>query len=133
MKFAPITPRINRFELKTDLEAFNRRLRLKEFFYDSDESEEEYDPKQHRFKKKSTWNPPKNREPALEAYVKAVENDVRRLTRSTRRKDNLTPSEREAMTHLRTRTDIVIKPTDKESATVVMSEEAYIYLRLIDN
>ena len=37
LKFAPIPPRVNQFELKKDLEAFARRLRLKEFFYNSDE------------------------------------------------------------------------------------------------
>lgn len=102
---------------------------MKEFFYNpsSDDSDtlEEYDPQQHRFKEKSTWNPPKNRDPALETFLNAVESDTWRLARSTSRKDNLTPSERGALTQLRTRTDIVIKPADKGSATVVMSRETY--------
>lgn len=93
LKFAPIPPRVNRFELKKDLEAFARRLRLKEFFYNSDEEEDEFNPNQHRFKEKSTWNPPRNRDPALETYLSAVERDLWWLTRSTKRKDNLTPPE----------------------------------------
>lgn len=138
LKFAPMPPRVNRFELKKDIDAFARRLRLKELFYDSDESgtDDDPEPQQRRFKKKSNWNPPRNREPALEAYVKAVKNDVWRATRSTRRKDNLTPGEREAMTRLRARTDIVIKPANKGSATVVMSREAYMaeaYRQLTDH
>lgn len=136
LKFAPTPPRINRFQLKQDLEAFGRRLRLKEFFYHSDESEDEYNPHRHRFKEKSTWNPPRNRDPALETFLRAMENDVWRLARSTTRKDNLTLAERGALTRLRTRTDIVIKPADKGSATVVMSKEAYMteaYRQLMDH
>ena len=41
-------------------------------------------------------------------------------------KDNLTTEERLALQKLRARTDIIIKPADKGSATVVMSKEAYI-------
>ena len=67
LKFAPIPPRVNRFELKKDLEAFGGRLRLKEFFYNSDE--DEFNPNQHRFKEKSTWNPPRNRDPALKLHA----------------------------------------------------------------
>ncbi len=127
LKFAPQSPRINRFQLKQDLAAFGRRMRLKELFYDPDaSSEDEYDPEERKFKEKSTWNPPKNRDPALEAYLKAVEADAWRLTSSTKRVDNLTPPERRALTQLRSCTDIVIKPADKGSATVVMSKEAYM-------
>ncbi len=127
LKFAPQPPRINRYQLKQDLAAFGRRMRPKELFYDPDvDSEEEYGPEERRFKEKSRWNPPKNRDPALEAYLKALEADAWHLTSSTNRADNLTPSERQALTKLHSRTDIVIKPADKGSATVVMSREAYM-------
>jgi len=50
-----------------------------------------------------------------------------RLTRNLKRRgDNLSREEREALTQLQRCTDIVIKPADKGSATVVMSREAYI-------
>ena len=79
-----------------------------------------------RFRNKSTWTPPKNRVPALEAYLQVVEKEALRMTRSVRRKDNLTSDEREAIANLRRRDDIVIKPADKGSATVVLSREAYL-------
>ena len=102
-------------------------MRLREFFFDPEASDDkEYNPDECRFKEKSTWKPPKNRDPALEAYLKAVESDAWLLTGSVRRKDNLTPSEREALTKLRTRTDLIIKPADKGSATVVMSKKVYL-------
>ena len=107
LKFAPQPPRINRFDLTKDLEAFERRLRLREFFYDPEDNDK-YDPEKLKFKEKSAWNPPKNRDPALEAYIRAVEDDAWHLTSLTRRKDNLTPQNREALTSLRSSNDIVI-------------------------
>ena len=82
LKFAPQPPRVNRFQLKQDLEAFGRRMRLQELFSDQEASNEDYDPdlEKNRFKKKSTWKPPKNRDPALEAYLRAVESDAWCLT-----------------------------------------------------
>ena len=79
LKFAPQPPRINRFDLKKDLEVFGRRLRLREFFYNPEDNDE-YDPEKLKFKEKSAWNPPKHRDPALEAYISAVEDDAWHLT-----------------------------------------------------
>ena len=54
---------------------------------------------------------------------------TRALPERQRRRDNLTKGEREALKNLRRRTtagEIVIKPADKDSATVVMTQEDYI-------
>ena len=59
-----------------------------------------------------------------------MEKDTWNLSKSKRRQDNLPATECQA------RTDIVIKPADKESATVVMSKEAYTaeaYRQLTDS
>ena len=79
-----------------------------------------------KFWEKSTWTPPKNRNAAVETYLKPVETDAWRLTRSTKRKDNLLPSERQALKQLRARSNIIIKPADKGSATIAMSKESYL-------
>ncbi len=79
-----------------------------------------------KFKEKSTWTPHKNRDVALETYIKAVKEDSMKLSKKIHSKDNLTPDEREALKKLRNRTDLIIKPADKGSATVVMSKEAYL-------
>ena len=106
LNFAPQPPRVNKFQLKKDLEAFGRRLRLREFFYNSDSSDDEdYNQEQQRFKEKSTWNPLKNRDPSLETYLKAVEKDTWNLFKSKKRPDNLPVIEREALTKLRARTE----------------------------
>ena len=109
-----------------DLSAFVRRLRLKEFFYDNDNTEE--GSPINPFRNKSKWKPQKNREGALETYIQAVDQTVNNhlaTTHSHRLKDNLTRDERIALKSLQTRRDIVIKPADKGSAVVVMSLEDY--------
>ena len=79
-----------------DLEEFGCRIRLREFFYDpeaSDDEDEGNHQNDRKFREKSTWTPPKNRDAAIETYLKAVETDAWRLTRSTKQKDNLLLSE----------------------------------------
>ena len=79
LKFAPKPPRANRFQLKQDLEDFGRRIRLREFFYDpeaSDDEDEGNHQEDRKFREKSTWTPPKNRDAAIETYLKAVETDA---------------------------------------------------------
>ena len=79
--------------------------------------------------KKSQWTPPCNRDPALETYVKAVQDDIQKsLDQGSRCRphDNLTSQERKALLLLKCRADIVIKPADKGSATVVMLRRDYL-------
>lgn len=81
------------------------------------------------FQKKSKWTPPTNREAALENYIVSVERKIHRqvnqrpLSRST---DNITIPKRRVLSSLQKRSDIVIKPADKGTATVVMSRDAYL-------
>ena len=78
--FCPTPPKLDTFQLQNDLDNFHRRLRLKEFFYDSEDSDEEaYQPTPFRQKKRK-WTPPKNREPALESYIQTVTENVKKST-----------------------------------------------------
>ena len=128
LTFCPKPPRLDRFQLKQDFAQFSRRLRLKEYFYNSsDDSEDEgdYTP----FRRRSVWSPPVNRDVALEAYIKQVAQTVDKELHQGPKKfrcDNLSREERQALVSLRTRTDIVIKKADKGSATVIMSRNRYI-------
>ena len=97
---------------------------MKEFLYESEGDNGEIP----RFRKKSKWTPPCNRDLALETYIKAVKDDIHRAHPSCTRPwspksstRNLSSRERKALLSLRTRTDITIKPEDKGSATVLMS------------
>lgn len=47
--------------------------------------------------------------------------------RSTRISDNLTPRERQALKKLQRPTDVIIKPADKGSGTVVMDRQNYLH------
>ena len=70
--FCPTPPQLNTFQLQNVLEDFYRHLHLKEVCYDSEESDGgEYQPNPFTRRKKR-WTPPKNREPALESYIQAL-------------------------------------------------------------
>ena len=78
----------------------------------------------HFFKRKSTWTPDKNREPALDLFIHLITKDILN-TKPLKIADNLTKQEREALKNLTERNDIVIKPSDKGKATVIMDTEKY--------
>ena len=74
-------------------------------------------------------------EPALETYIKSVEREIQHdldWGPTHRSNDNIRSDERKALSSLRKRTDIVIKPADKGSATVVMSKDDYL-TRVMDH
>nr|XP_054761537.1 ankyrin repeat, PH and SEC7 domain containing protein secG-like [Lytechinus pictus] len=121
LEFCPTPPEVEQIALSQDLSTFYRRIRLKEFFLDEPPSDPE------PFYRKSTWTPPKNRVPSLETYIQAVSSQVCSTdTLYTRAHDNLPREERQALSSLKNRSDIIIKPADKGSAVVVMDRQQYI-------
>ena len=75
-------------------------------------------------KNNQNGHPPSNRDPAFDTYIKAVMDDIQRSLEKGLRyhpHDNLTRQERKALLLLRSRSDILITPADKDSAMVVMS------------
>ena len=125
LSFCPKPSQIDRFQLKEDIQHYFRRLRLKEFFHESDGENEQIP----QFRKKLKWTPPCNRDPALETYIKAVRDDIHlALDHGPRNRpyDSLTSQERRALLSLQTRADITNKPADKGSATVVMLRHDYL-------
>ena len=122
LSFCPRPLRIDKFQLKQDVKYFTRRLRLKELFYDDDD---ENGTTITLFRRKSKWTLPINKDLALENYITSIEREINRqvnqgpVRRST---DNISSLERKALSSLRRRSDIIIKPADKGSATVVMSK-----------
>ena len=121
LTFCPTPRHIDWAQIKADINDFSRRLRIKEFFYDNNNCDLEPNP----FRLKSTWCPPANREPVLDVYIDSVERDIM-TAKPTRIRDNLTRRERQSLKKLRQRTDIVIKPADKGSGTVVMNRQNYL-------
>ena len=125
LKFCPSPTGINEFNLVKDLVAFDRRLRLQEFFFDQEEKEEL--PEWWRFKDKKRWTPMKNREAGLETYLDLIINDTLKLSRINEDDlcNNLKPEERNALKSLKQNEEITIKQADKGGAVVVMDSDAY--------
>ena len=125
LTFVPTPRRITWSEIQADLNEFARRLRLKEYFYNPDDITNTLTNMAHPFKCKSTWTPPSGKEAALDTFINAIEQDLM-SAKPTRIHDNLTKQERKAIKQLQRRMDIVIKPADKGSGTVVMDRTWYV-------
>ena len=122
LKFTPNPPHVDRLSLKESLRRFDRNLRLREYFADSD-SPVDFDT--ITFRKKTTWTPPPNRDKALDMFISVVESE---LMNAPEQKNipNLTADKRLALRNHKRNTDVVIREADKGSAVVVMSCERYI-------
>ena len=126
LKFIPLTPSCDRFQLQSDSQRFFRALRLQ--FHFAGKNNTLPDDELFPFKKqrKSTWTPPPGQSKALDLYIKSTENDIKNLLFPRLRKSNLSKVESKALSLLRSRKDIVIKPADKGGAVVVWDKELYI-------
>jgi len=65
-----------KYEVCRDINEFFRRIRLREYFYNDDDDVEEDFSEAPAFRKKSTWQPNKYRELAIEAYAKSFEDQI---------------------------------------------------------
>ena len=91
LSFCPTPRQANNEIILDDLEGYFRRLRLKEFFLDEEEENDNAET-QSQFRPSSKWMPPKGRDTALETYIKKVRTDVERqleANKNKRCKDNL--------------------------------------------
>ena len=122
LKFCPTPTHTNWPEFKADISDFIRRLQLHEYFHDNNNnsSQDSHNP----FRVKSTWTPHPGRDFSLDAFSNTIEEQLLNA-RPTRIRDNLTKRERRALKRLIRREDIIIKPADKGSGTVVMDMDCY--------
>ena len=96
-------------------------MRLAEYFFDENSNTHTANEHDTPFHNKSTWNPPNDRERALNTFLDAVKLDIT-TAKPKPTQDNLTATERQAIGQLKQRQDIIIKPADKGSGTVVMDK-----------
>ena len=123
VNFCPVPQQIDELQVRLDLAAWKRRVRLAEFFSDKP-SEKDFSP--DPFKPKSSWNPPR-RCHFTENYLKTVESEVvRELHKGKRFHQNLNASERKAIKELNSNPEIVIKQADKGSGTVIVDKKRYV-------
>ena len=114
MKFCP-TPKSNILELKSDLKEFERKFRLKEYFYDVDYD----DPSLVR--NKSKFQPEKGRNKILDRYFDNLWNS--NFTEKPNIPNNLSYRQRKSLQEIMDNDKIIIKEADKGSAVVVMDTE----------
>jgi hypothetical protein len=132
LKFCTTPASLDQLQLRTDLDKFARRLRLKLHYY-RDDTEAEEDSGNYALqlinhpllKKQSTFTPPPGKDPFLDAFITAVDSDIMHgITRKTYR--NISADENKALHDLKNNRNIIIKEADKGSAVVIQDREQYI-------
>ena len=135
-------PTFNLFPLQSIYSLQNRlvrNLKLKDYYRDNDTDDDVYDPKLKTFTARSTWTPADEKisSSTLDTVQKIVSttedlvaahrmvND--RFIRLRPDRNNLSADERLALKNLRANHDLIIKPADKGSATVVIDRDAYVF------
>ena len=118
LKFTP-TPKIgNPQELSKDINEFNRKLRLAEYFDGAEDSDISI------VRNKSNFTPPSKRNDAIDEFINNVEKFPKTQIQNNI-KYNLTKSELDALQMFKEDNDIIIKEADKGRATIIMNKEDY--------
>ena len=132
-KFVPTRRKVDIGKLVADIKTWERRMRLREYFFDNEN--EEQDQEYSKQRKSSDWTPNSGRDLWLDLYVETVRDDIiKGLHRNF--KMNITENEEKALKELLYDDSIVIRPSDKSSAVVIMNKSDYedeVYTELEDN
>ena len=134
LNFCPTPPPPKPEDLDADIDAFARRINLKEYHAPDNIDEIEQDSSDHHsvFEKlnkrdrQGYYRP--SRDPYLNSYEAKLRQDIReRLAYNHRfQHDNLNKRERVALKILSNNKNIIIKPADKGGATVILNRRDYI-------
>ena len=128
LNFVPIAKRTDEFSVKQDLEKFLRRVQLKAFFHDKNNSNgsSDKDVFQKLNNRKSKWTPPNGQFATVDFSLQKCRHDISKLKfNRNSRSFNLKPDEWSALLNLRKRKDITIKAADKGGAVVVWRTDLY--------
>ena len=117
LNFVPICNNVDKAELKMEVEAFRRMLRLKWHFCNKNK-----DIHRDMSKPKSKFNL-RNKDAAVELYLSSLEEKLMEVEVPKDKFNNLTNSKRKALPDLKNDKSIVIKSVDKRSAVVVWDRE----------
>ena len=90
LKFTPTPVKTDSQEITEDLAEFTRKVRLAEYFHDCEDTDISF------VKNKSNFVPPKNRNQALDEFIKSVEN-IPLNSKDKRIKDHLSRHERNSI------------------------------------
>ena len=117
LKFVPTANKIDRTKLKTELEEYGRKPRLM-WHFRNNEKPFPYE----KFRPRSTFNP-RNKDTVIETYLSSLEERLLDIDISSKRFNNLTKEERNALYNLREDPTIIIKGADEGSPVVVLDIE----------
>ena len=112
LNFTP-TPAKNHIELKSDIHAFTRKLRLTEFFHSSEKDKERNDPNDSLVKPKAHFNPPRNRSKELDRQIDFLNN--LELQPNANLKSNFSKQEWIELRKLQNNPDIITTLKDRVS------------------
>ena len=120
LKFVPSANKIDRAKLKREVEEYGRKLRLI-WHFRNDERTFSTD----KFRPKSSVNP-RNKDAIIETYLSSLEERLLDIEIPSRRYNNLTKEERDALYSLRDDSSVIIKGADKGSVVVVWDRQDYL-------
>ncbi|KAJ8027654.1 hypothetical protein HOLleu_32855 [Holothuria leucospilota] len=123
LSFCP-TAKLDTVELCQNTENFLRKVRLTEYFKDSDSITDRPD---YMPPKPSQWTPPVGRNPHIDSFVNQVRGHLENFLQSTQRPapDNLSLHEHKALHDLKNN-DIVTRQADKGGAITLLDRDAYV-------
>ena len=139
LTFIPSQKNFNKINVASDVFAFIRRLKLREYFFskDVDESsnssnaddDEDRDYTKWTYKNPG-WYPDEvrnNRSPNLQKFISDIQEDIRHSLSNNNTKywNNLSNDQRQALQSLINDQTIIVKPADKGGAIVVMNRNDY--------
>ena len=114
LKFTP-TPQPNNIELKKDIRDFTRKLRLLEYFSDTDNENDD----DSILKNKSNFCPGRNLNNTLDKIIDSLNQEELETTKKST--SNLSKQEWLALKELQSDKTIIIKEADKGGAVVIMN------------
>lgn len=115
--------KIDKNKILQSVSEFGRKVKLAYFFKDGTK----YSRKKPLFQKKSNWSPPEHR--IHSDILNKIDEMIDEINKLKVKKEypNLKTSELRALKKLKKNMHIIIKPSDKSSATVIMNKEDYIF------
>ena len=120
LNFIPTPPCVDGDAIQESVRKFTRQMHLRYFFHGSQKTKEI-----EKFTNKSTWEPPV-KEDSIVTELDDLQNCIAVVSTPNNQGINMTKRQINAIKSLKENKDIIIKPADKGSATVVMSTNNYI-------
>lgn len=142
LSFIPTCNRLSHSEILTSLNKLTRSIKLKAFFGDEDDDDNDqapYEPNFERmFTKPNTWEPEdKDLSPSTEELISKLREATTTILKDYELKDNgyyylrntthnLSHNQRQSMKTLRKNANIVIKPADKGGMVCILNKQSYL-------